>query len=207
MNKTAIFIIGLPGCGKSTLAHLLKNEENDIVSSSTLLNSLSETKSSVLRHQYVDKGIDIPDDLYVQLIVDYILKSDKTIFLIEGFPYNLNQRALAESFFPKNNIHVSKVLYLNVSKEKAIEKIKHRRICSHCFKSFSHAEAICDVCGYPTILRNDDSPIIAEKRINNLALFLNEIVNYYKDKHMLIEFDLNNKDIIDFLQSHNGKIL
>ncbi len=206
MNKTAIFIIGLPGCGKSTLSLLLKNDNNEIVSSSTLLKSLSKEQSDLLKKEYINKGIDIPDDLYVQLIVNYILQSAKEIFLIEGFPYNSNQITLAESSFKKNHISISKVLYLNVSKEKAIEKTKNRRVCSHCFKSFSNSERFCDVCGTKTILRIDDSPLIARKRINNLALFLDEVVAYYKNKNILIEFDLSERDILSFMQNQRNKI-
>lgn len=200
-NKTAIFVIGLPGAGKSTLTNLIKNDGFEVVSSSTLLDNVSKKQRDNLKEKYVNKGIDIPDDIYVKLIVNYIVNSKQQLFIIEGFSYNSNQRVLADNFFAKNNIQVSKVIYLNISKELAIDRIIHRRICPNCYKSFANNEIICDICGKHTIVREDDKIPIAVERIENLTLFLDEIVNYYRHKGILIEFDLNNKNIEELLRN------
>ena len=206
MTKNVVLVIGLPGSGKSTLSQQLKSETIDVVSSSSLLDNLPSEERIQLKDKYIDKGIDIPDNIYVEMIVSYITQSQKEKFVIEGFPYNLNQRALSNIFFKMNDIDISSIVYLKIKKEMAVSRILNRRVCPLCHKTFSNNEVQCDQCGCETEIRKDDRKSIAIERINNLSVFLDEIVEYYKKTKNFIEFNEQEMDVESFFDLFSSGI-
>lgn len=69
-NKKLVYLIGLPGSGKSTLSYLLYKKIKccHIISSQSILKLVSSSSATYLQSNYINRGLNIPDDLYVDLI-------------------------------------------------------------------------------------------------------------------------------------------
>ena len=190
-KKNAIFVIGLPGSGKSTLSSRLTDENTDIISSGILISKLSNPNQKYYIDNYVNLGIDIPDNIYCNWIISFINQSNKRKFIIEGFPSNYKQVIIAKKMFESSNVSLEKVLYLNISKENAMIRLLNRRVCQICNISFSNSILKCTNCGRKTTIRQDDNFKIATNRLINYSKSLNEVKKYYYDKNLLIEINAN----------------
>ena len=189
MKKEVIFILGLPGSGKSTLVRKLSLELGaNVVSSKSVFKNISKREKANLQKKYVSKGLEIPDNKYVNLIKKYITDSSDTLFLIEGFPYNLKQLNMSESLFCKENIQLRKVIYINIEVDFLLIRIKERRICPDCNNSYRNI-AICPECNTATVTRVDDSDNILNQRIKFQSKYIKKIVKYYNGNNALIEIE------------------
>lgn len=197
MNKKNIFfLIGLPGSGKSTLTKYLSDNLNfTVISSNTIIEEDSILNGNYLKETYVDHGNNIPDDLYVYLVSKLIEKNINNTFVIEGFPYNLNQLKLAEKLLNRLNSRLCGVIYLNEDEDVIYNRLINRRVCPNCNQSFNNVVDKCPDCEIKLIKRDDDEIQIINKRIKNQKQTLDEVVNYYSSTNKLLE--LNN------IQSNN----
>lgn len=191
MNKKKVFfLIGLPGSGKSTLSKYLTSKFNfSVISSNTILDETKNLNEHFLRNEYVDQGIDIPNDIYVSLVSRCLRKNKNDKFIIEGFPYNLNQLKLAEEMLQKNEAILCGVIYLKVDEEILYKRLINRKICPKCGTSFNNDVELCPDCNVSTIKRTDDKISIIDKRIKNQKQNLQDVINYYKGINKLLEFN------------------
>ena len=196
-NKKVILIIGIPGSGKSTFANMLKDNNTDIISASSLISTLSKDERDKYINEYVALGLTIPDNIYCNWVIEYIKNSNKSNFIIEGFPYNYNQAIIAKNNFKRNNIEIKKVYYIKISVTNALERIKNRKICEICNKSFSADIHYCPICHNRIKVRKDDKIKIAKKRINKSIHDIENIIKYYSSQRLLVEINaLDLKDNI-----------
>lgn len=199
MKKNKIFfLIGLPGSGKTTLSKALSTSLGfSVISSNTILEEDSQSNGNYLKETYVDHGISIPDDLYVYLVTKCIKKDENDKFIIEGFPYNLNQLKLAQKMLKQTSSELCGVIYLECNEEVLYERLMNRTVCPICNQSFNSSVKICPECNVDTVKRNDDDLLIINRRIENQKNELQEVIDYYQKKEKLLIFNEQSIDKID----------
>ncbi|XP_017783106.1 PREDICTED: adenylate kinase isoenzyme 5-like [Nicrophorus vespilloides] len=119
MRRLPIFwIMGPPGCGKSTLACMLeKSSKYNLVKISDLINE--EITKGKFRAKIIEdclkKGKFVPDEIIVTLIKEYIFLNYANAkgFIFSGFPIHLRQAKLFELEICKVNIIIYCTLVLD----------------------------------------------------------------------------------------------
>lgn len=198
MNKKKVFfLVGLPGSGKSTLTkYLSDNLSFSVISSNTILEEDNLLNGDYLKNTYVDHGISIPDDLYVYLVTKRIKKDSNDMFIIEGFPYNLNQLKLSEKMLKQTNSKLCGVIYLKEKDDVLYKRLINRKVCPKCNQSFNNIVDLCPDCNIKTIKRDDDEIEIINKRMQTQKQSLQEVISYYLNTNKLLVFDnMNLKDV------------
>lgn len=139
MNKVQTYVFfGIVGSGKGTQVELLEKylKENNISKDILSTSTGSEFRKLIERNNYsselvkirLEKGELQPDFLTISLLVNILATSleKETTFIADGFPRTIGQAEAFESamkFYDREDIHV---IYIELSKEEAIKRMKLR---------------------------------------------------------------------------------
>lgn len=117
-------ILGPPGSGKGTVSKKLA-ERNGLVHIST--GDLIRKSDDKELKKLVADGNFIPDRVMVRMLRKELGKTDFTNgVIIDGFPRNLKQVKLLDSLLGKLGVGLSHVLFLDLTEERAKERILKR---------------------------------------------------------------------------------
>jgi len=207
-----ILLLGAPGVGKSTHSAKITEGFNipAIATGDILRDNLKrETELGKKAKAYVEAGDLVPDDLVIALIKDRFSEDDtKNGYLLDGFPRTIAQAEELDSYLAEEGSGLDYVLYLNAPKEVLVNRISGRRLCPGCKAAFRTSEVpdgFCPGCGEELVTRKDDQAETAEKRIEVYNEQTAPLVDYYKNKGILVEFDAAHD--IDTVQAEIDKAL
>ena len=137
------------------------------------------------------KGELVPDDITTSMVRDRLRSDDvKNGYIMDGFPRTLKQ---ADTFATFADIDC--VMNFSLSDDKIIQRLSGRRTCSAC-GNMHHIEfvpplkeGICDVCGGPLIIREDDKPESIRRRLDVYMKQTEPLINYYEKTGTLRTID------------------
>jgi adenylate kinase len=184
-----IILIGIQGSGKGTQAKLLNEKYGweHITTGDLFRNNIeAATELGLKAKKFIDKGELVPDK-YVFLIVKDALEKAVDGFVLDGFPRNIEQVR-----FLQENFDIQQVVLLELSDDKAVERLMARRNCVICKKDYNilfkkpQREGICDVCGGELIMRDDDTEKAIRKRIEKFHNETNRVIEYYTEQGLLV---------------------
>lgn len=196
-------ILGAPGSGKGTRAHILE-EKLDIIHISTG-SLLRENKDVYEKYkETIVNGKLVPDSVIAELLKDRIKKADiDKGCIIDGYPRTIEQVYKLEEILSSCGKEIEKVFLLVANEETIYSRIASRMICSKCGETYNKKYADennneCGKCGGILISRKDDGKETLKNRINVYYDNIDKIKEYYEQKGVL--------QIIDALEEPN-KIL
>jgi adenylate kinases len=217
INIMRIILLGPPGAGKGTQAKSIA-DKYDIPHISTgdifRENIKNKTPLGVEAKKYIDKGELVPDDVTVSIVNDRISKDDcANGFLLDGFPRTIEQADALNSSLEQVGRKIDFVINISAAKDKLIERLTGRRVCSACGASFHvefnppKIEGTCDICGSQLIQRSDDTIEAVENRLNVYEKQTAPLIEYYSKSGVLYtvdgiqSIDKVSEDICDILGS------
>ena len=212
-----IFIAPL-AAGKGTISeYLTKNFNYEHISTGDLFREIvkSNTPLGEEINKIIINGDLVDDNLTLEVLKQKLETLNKEqIFILDGFPRNINQAKLLDEELTKRGINNSiKVIYLNIDYDVAQKRALGRLICPNCKRTYNiyfdklkpQVANICDDCQSNLVKRNDDTEEIFKKRFDTYLKETKDVISYYRDKGLLIEVnanqDINNviKDVIKIL--------
>ncbi len=87
------------------------------------------------------------------------------------------------------------VVHFKLSEEKALERLAGRKICAKCQSTYhpkfkkEKVEGICDKCGNPLYVREDDKPEVIKKRFEQYSDTIAQYLAEYAKRGILVEID------------------
>ena len=201
-----IIMLGAPGAGKGTQAKMLA-EKYGIPHISTgdifRANIKNGTELGAKAKEYMDKGLLVPDELVVDLIMDRFKADDcKNGYILDGFPRTIPQAEALDKALSAIGDSVDYAINVEVPDENIIERMSGRRACVGCGATYhikynpTKVEGICDACGEKLILRDDDKPETVKNRLSVYHEQTQPLIDYYAKKNVLAEVD-GTKDMED----------
>lgn len=194
-----IIMLGAPGAGKGTQAKLIA-EEYRIPHISTgdmfRMNIKNGTELGMEAKGYMDQGLLVPDELTVRILLDRVADEDcKDGYVLDGFPRTIPQAEVLEDALNKLGDQIDYAINVEVPDENIIRRMAGRRACSSCGATYHiehippKKEGICDACGEPLVLRDDDKPETVEKRLRVYQEQTQPLIDFYSAKGVLRSVD------------------
>ncbi|KDN84766.1 MULTISPECIES: adenylate kinase [Kitasatospora] len=192
-----IVLVGPPGAGKGTQAHVLaKTLSIPHISTGDLFraNISQGTPLGVEAKSYMDAGRLVPDEVTIGMAKDRMLQPDAAKgFLLDGFPRNLGQAEALDAFLAEQGIALDGVLDLEVSEDEVVKRIAGRRLCrndgAHVFHVVYNppkTEGVCDECGGELYQRSDDTEEAVRVRLEEYHSKTEPIIGYYQEQGLLV---------------------
>ena len=192
-------MLGAPGAGKGTQAKKLAAEYNipHISTGDIFRANIKEgTELGSKAKGYMDKGLLVPDELVIDLVVDRLAWEDAVGgYVLDGFPRSIPQaQALTQALAAKGQ-KVDYAIDIEIPDQNIIDRMGGRRACVGCGATYHivnippKKEGICDNCGEKLILRDDDKPETVKKRLDVYHEQTQPLIDYYKEEGVLKEVD------------------
>ena len=194
-----IIMLGAPGAGKGTQAKMLA-EKYGIPHISTgdifRANIKNGTELGAKAKEYMDKGLLVPDELVVDLIMDRFKADDcKNGYILDGFPRTIPQAEALDAALAANGEKIDYAVNVEVPDENIVNRMSGRRACLSCGATYHiehippKKEGICDKCGQELVLRDDDKPETVQKRLKVYHEQTQPLIDYYKKQNILKSVD------------------
>lgn len=203
-----VMLLGAPGAGKGTQAHVLAEQLNlaHVASGDLFREALKQgTELGLLAKSYMDRGELVPDEVTIAMIKERLAKPDcaKGVIL-DGFPRTIEQAKALDNALSEMDKRIDKVLYIKVSNEELIRRLSGRWICRNCQASFHESSrppkkvGVCDECGGELYQRSDDTVETARKRLEVYFEQTAPLIDYYCRAGVLA--DINGEQEIEMVQ-------
>ena len=180
-----IILLGAPGAGKGTQAHILKDKFNiPQISTGDMLRAAikANTKLGLEAKQFMDSGALVPDQLIIELVKERIQDSDcMQGFLLDGFPRTIPQaEAMKEAA-----ITIDMVIEIDVPDNVILDRLSGRRThlasgrIYHIHNNPPKIQGKDDLTGEDLVQRDDDKEETILKRLNVYHSQTKPLVDYY----------------------------
>jgi len=197
----SVVIIGPPGSGKGTQARCLERffdmEHVDVGMELRHMASQDSDLGREIDHIIHQERKLVPDE-HVKKVLSHTLKViPKNVgIVLDGAPRRVDQMSMIEKVLENAEKSLVGVVYIHVSEEAVVERIKHRYFCPKCFGFYIDGQDIedattdpCPRCGYPLEKRKDDTPEGVRNRLHVFSQETQPVIDAYRDRGLLIEID------------------
>jgi adenylate kinase len=194
-----LILLGPPGAGKGTQASAIVKRYNiPHISTGDIfrMNIKENTPLGKEVKSYLDAGLLVPDELVVDIVRDRIRRSDcKNGFLLDGYPRTINQAEVLNQELAEMGTKLDAAINIFLDTQLLIERAVGRRLCKNCGATYHikfhppKQDGICDICGGELYQRDDDKEETVKKRIEVYLTQTKPLIEYYKDKDLLVNID------------------
>lgn len=190
-----IIMLGAPGAGKGTQAKQIadKYQIPHISTGDIFRANIKEgTELGQKAKTFMDQGLLVPDELVVELVADRIVKEDcKNGFVLDGFPRTIPQAEALDEALAKMGEKMDYAIDVDVPDKNIVNRMGGRRACLNCGATYhivtipTKVEGVCDKCGSPVVLRDDDKPETVQKRLSVYHEQTQPLIAYYTGQGIL----------------------
>ena len=201
-----LIMLGAQGTGKGTVAGILsKNTGWPQISTGDIFraNISEKTELGIKANEYTSKGILVPDEITVPMVIDRLSQEDcKNGAILDGFPRTVEQAEKLDEILAQKGKKVDLVLNLTTPRDEIIDRILNRRVCSNpkCKETYnlkmkpSKVEGICDICGSKLVQREDDkSEEAVNLRLETYEKKTSPLIDFYTKKGILITEEVSQR--------------
>ena len=194
-----IVMLGAPGAGKGTQAKMIA-ARYDIPHISTgdifRANIKEGTELGQKAKAFMDKGLLVPDELTLELIMDRFAKDDcANGYVLDGFPRTIAQAEALTASLKANGDALTYAIDVDVPDEAIVTRMGGRRACLACGGTYHvlfnppKVAGVCDLCGGELTVRKDDEPETVQKRLDVYHAQTQPLIDYYTGEGILKTVD------------------
>jgi len=201
-----LILLGAPGAGKGTVAKLLTAMDGSVqISTGDILRAAVKAETDLGKEAkgYMNRGELVPDQLIMDIMGARLQESDcEKGFLLDGFPRTIPQAEALKEMLKKLDIKLDMAVNIDVPRSVILDRLTTRRTCSNseCQEIYNikskptKVESVCDLCGSPTIQRDDETEEAISKRLDTYDEMTAPLTGFYEKEGLLITADATSSD-------------
>jgi adenylate kinase len=201
-----LILLGAPGAGKGTVAKLLTAMDGSVqISTGDILRAAVKAETDLGKEAkgYMNRGELVPDQLIMDIMGARLQESDcEKGFLLDGFPRTIPQAEALKEMLKKLDIKLDMAVNIDVPRSVILDRLTTRRTCSNseCQEIYNvkskptKVEGVCDLCGSPTIQRDDETEEAISKRLDTYDEMTAPLTGFYEKEGLLITADATSSD-------------
>jgi len=183
-----IILLGPPGAGKGTQAHILVDGRNMTqLSTGDMLREAKDsgTEMGKIVAGVMARGDLVTDEIVIGLIREKLQGEKGGGFIFDGFPRTLAQADALAELLEECGETLDKVVAMEVNDDALVARITARSTCGNCGEVYNDitkpipADGKCTKCGGTEFKRRAD---------DNAESLKNRLMEYYKKTSMLIGY-------------------
>jgi len=192
-----LIFAGMPGAGKGTQAARMAKELHLAHASTGQIFREAARDGTQLGKEvaaYLDSGRLVPDELTSQVVKELVLDRFER-YILDGYPRTVPQAETLGRMLEARNEALDAVLYFDLERELAIERLTGRLVCESCGANYHRTfmppkrQGLCDKCGGRLVRRSDSSPEAVAKRLDEYDKKTQPLVAYYRRMGLLKTID------------------
>jgi adenylate kinase len=201
-----IILMGPQGSGKGTQSERVRTRLNlgSIATGELFRAAIKGGTELGRRIQAVyDRGELVPDELTVALVEERLdlLSRERSQgaaiegALYDGFPRTIAQADALSRTLAARGEEVTAVIAIDVPRQKLVERLASRRVCSNCGRVYNvlsdppAVDGVCDVCGGDVTQRADDTPEAVAKRLDLYDIETAPLLIRYEEQGLVERVD------------------
>lgn len=193
-----LVLLGPPGAGKGTQAARIAEAFSLVhLSSGDILRAERKAMSELGRQaqDYMDRGVLVPDDLILNMMMDHISRSGGKGFLLDGFPRTVVQAEGLDQRLTAKGMRLDAVINMEVADEEVTKRLTGRWSCPKDGRIYHERFSppvkvgICDDCGTALTRRKDDDPTVVGQRLQTYHAETKPLADYYRTAGILRSVD------------------
>lgn len=190
-----VVLLGPPGAGKGTQAKRIAERHSvlPIATGDILKKARRErTPLGLKAQEYLEKGLLVPDDIVVGVVVDRLGASDcRAGFVLDGFPRTVPQADALTGILDGSGKKIDAVILLEVDRGELLKRLIGRWTCPkdglayHVIFNPPRNQHLCDKCNAELYQRDDDQEDTILERLRVYQEQTEPLVDYYQRRGLL----------------------
>lgn len=194
-----LVLLGPPGVGKGTQAHLLSAALGacPLSTGDVFRNAHSyETPPGTAMgeaHARINRGELVPDDVVLALVHERrrCLRC-RGGFMLDGFPRTIPQAISLDAMLEADGVELDAVISYEIPLEQLASRVAGRRICRRCHAVYHitnnppRVGSVCDRCGEIVEQRQDDAPAAVRTRLEAYIATTAAVAEHYRQRGLVI---------------------
>jgi adenylate kinase len=194
-----LVLLGAPGAGKGTQAHVLARHFGlPRVATGDLFRAAAREGSplGLVARGYMERGELVPDEITVGMLLERLDAPDaERGVILDGFPRTRAQAEALDRALADRGTVVDAALLVDVPTGELLQRLTGRWLCGaagHTYHETAYpprVPSVCDIDGSALIQRDDDRPEIVQARLEKQLGALADVVEHYRAAGVLHAVD------------------
>ena len=194
MSELNLILLGPPGSGKGTQGEALQTElELPYYATGDILRAAVRdgTELGKKAKEYMYRVDLVPDEVIVGVIAERIDQPEaEDGFILDGFPRTVPQAEALGQRMAELGRKLTAAILIDVPEDEVVRRLGGRRTCPnghvyHVEFDPPEKEGVCDVCGEPLEIRDDDKPDVIRHRLAQYEEKTAPLIAYYDERGLL----------------------
>ena len=186
-----LVLVGPPGSGKGTQAEKLCERLGlTYIGTGNMFREAIKQHTPVgqIAKPLIDQGLLVPDNVVNDLVAELFRSHRTEKFVADGYPRTYAQAIAFDSLLAQQYLKLDAVINLTIADDEVVRRIGSRRCCTNkeCGASYNLAfrppkvEGVCDRCGSPLLLRDDDKEETVRRRLVEFHKNTDALIAHYR---------------------------
>lgn len=194
-----LVLLGAPGAGKGTQAHVLARHLGlpRVATGDLFRAALRDgTPLGLAAREFMERGELVPDEVTVGMLLERLGAPDAARgVILDGFPRTRAQAEALDRSLADRGTSVDAALLVDVPAGELLQRLSGRWLCEaagHTYHAIAYpprVAGICDICGSRLVQRDDDRAEVVQARLEKQLGALGDVVDHYRTAGVLRTVD------------------